>query len=281
MVIRFFIRISWSLAVLATLLCFLGTTTHGQQPTNNLDSLELRDLDLSRWAGKDLPGGTAKSPLGINRNSQKNRQWKVVHSDSVRHWSFDEFIRRTNDYTLTLGLDNFTFTTSNVQSLTPERLEQLAVYERQIVSVTGWLVLTYPGGAESCNSNSAWFHDWHLEIFPANSDHYPVSGDSTPIIAEVTPHAEANLYHAGVRLRRLAAFIRKGEPPTIRYAPTGSKAHKVRITGYLFWDYSHAQHREDVGDTIHRSAQGYYHHPWRISPWEIHPILKIEDLGTE
>src|SRR4029077_7751853 len=72
--------------------------------------------------------------------------------------------------------------------------DELDRYENRIVSLTGWLVLAYPGPPETTNCGSANFHDWHLEIFENPSDHAPQVGDPTPIICEITPRTEQPLY---------------------------------------------------------------------------------------
>src|SRR5205814_929304 len=63
-------------------------------------------------------------------------------------------------------------------------------------------------------------------------------------------------------------------------ATRGGKAHKVRVTGFLMWDDDHGG-ANDVGTTVRRFSPNGYHNPWRSTTWEIHPVLKVEDLGTE
>jgi hypothetical protein len=52
------------------------------------------------------------------------------------------------------------------------------------------------------------------------------------------------------------------------------------VTGYLLWDDEH-NGVADVGTTIRTIGANKYHHPWRSTPWEIHPVLKIEALDAE
>ena len=59
-----------------------------------------------------------------------------------------------------------------------------------------------------------------------------------------------------------------------------AKSHKVRVTGYLMWDDEHGG-TNDVGTTVQRFSPKGWHNPWRSTAWEIHPVLKVEDLGTE
>ena len=80
------------------------------------------------------------------------------------------------------------------------------------------------------------------------------------------------LFRDGVRLQQLAGFFRR---PDIESEPLGQKAQRVRITGYLLWDDDH-NGAADIGTRIERVGRNKYHHPWRSTPWEIHPILKIE-----
>jgi hypothetical protein len=166
---------------------------------------------------------------------------------------------------------------SRVQSkrrgeLSAAQKDELDSYENQIVSLTGWLVLAYAGPPETTNCASATFHDWHLEIFENPSDHAPQIGEPTPIICEVTPRTERPLYRDGIRIQSLAGFFRLQD---VSYQATGHKAQKVRVTGYLLWDDDH-NGSADVGSTIQYFSSNGFHHPWRSTAWEIHPVIKVE-----
>jgi hypothetical protein len=149
----------------------------------------------------------------------------------------------------------------------------LAQYENQIVSLTGWLVLAYPGPPETTNCGDRNFHDWHLEIFESPSDHHPQIGDPTPIICEITPRTERQIFRDGVRLQAIAGFFRSGK----EYQPTGHPAKQIRVTGFLAWDDDH-NGRADVGGKIDNLTANGFHHPWRSTAWEIHPVMKVEVL---
>jgi hypothetical protein len=60
-----------------------------------------------------------------------------------------------------------------------------------------------------------------------------------------------------------------------RFQATGHKAQKIRVTGYLMWDDDH-NGSADVGSTIQYFGSNGFHHPWRSTAWEIHPIMKVE-----
>jgi len=134
--------------------------------------------------------------------------------------------------------------------------------------------LTYSSKAESANCYDAAFHDWHLEVFAQPMDHPPFVGDATPIISEVTPRTEKPLYDEGMRLLALAGFIRLLDNT---FQATGHPPHKIRVTGYLMWDDLHND-PEAVGRKVTMIATDKFHHPWRASAWEIHPVLKVEKL---
>jgi hypothetical protein len=53
------------------------------------------------------------------------------------------------------------------------------------------------------------------------------------------------------------------------------------VTGFLLWDDEHNKRDADIGSTIGWFSSEGYHHPWRRTAWEIHPVLKVEDLGPE
>jgi hypothetical protein len=61
-------------------------------------------------------------------------------------------------------------------------------------------------------------------------------------------------------IRKLAAFLRL---PDNSFAPTGAKAHKIRVSGYLMWDDEHNKPDTDLGSTIGWFSKEGYHHPWR------------------
>ena len=264
------IRRALALGLAALWLATLGTGLASVSLAESVSLPDLRDLSLTNW--NCLTEGTPRNPAGASRNRMKNRDWSAVTATHVPEWDYAQFVSHAQAFDAEVEV-------SHRSNLTHEAEAKLASIETQIVSVTGWLVLTYPGPPESCNCGSADFHDWHIELVPKPLDHAPKIGDPTAIICEVTPRTESALYKAGIRVQKLAAFMNQGKQPNIVAHPTGSQPHKVRITGYLLWDDEHDKPRDDIGAAIDRGGGGEYHHPWRATAWEIHPILKIEDLG--
>jgi hypothetical protein len=232
---------------------------------------ELRDLDLSGWDCLSKLEGIAKTQDGKERNQQKNRSSIELTGVNIPSFDTAAFLAWVADYDRQIEK-------KHRRDLSPAQKEQVIGLEKQIVSITGWLVLAYQGVPETTNCRSKDFLDWHLELSPESADHPAQVGDPTPVICEITPRTQALLYRSGVRIQKLAAFLRL---PDNSFAATGNKAHKIRVTGYLMWDDEHNKPDADVGSSIAWFSNEGYHHPWRATGWEIHPALKIEDLGTE
>jgi hypothetical protein len=228
---------------------------------------ELKELDIASWDCRDRLEGSAKTGDGLERNRMKNRSPIDLAGSQPRSLAFNSFLQHV------AAFDNET-KGKRRKDLTPEQKEQLDALEKQIVSVTGYLVLAYAGPPETTNCGSTDFHDWHLELFDQPLDHAPEIGDPTPIICEITPRTQSALYRANVRLQALAAFIRA---PDLTIEPTGHAARKIRVTGYLMWDDEH-NGKADIGTAIESVGANKYHHPWRRTAWEIHPAIKIEVL---
>jgi hypothetical protein len=231
---------------------------------------ELRDLDLSGWDCLTKLEGAAKTQDGQERNRQKNRSPAEVPAN-VPSFDVASFLTKVADYDRQIEK-------KHRREMDPAQKEKVTELEKPIISLTGWLVLAYQGVPETTNCRSHDFLDWHLELSPEPADHPAQVGDPTPIICEITPRTQALLCRSGVRLQKLAAFFRL---PDFSFVGTGSKPHKIRVTGYLMWDDEHNKADTDVGSTIGWFGTEGYHHPWRSTGWEIHPVLKIEDLGTE
>jgi hypothetical protein len=226
---------------------------------------ELRDLDVSHWFCLSKPAGAATRPDEEQRNLMKNRNSLGTLPLNVEQLDTTSFLKEVAAYDAELKVERRA-------DLDQTRKQKLLAFEKQVVSLTGWLVLAYPGQAESTNCNDATFHDWHLEVFAQSSDHPPQPGDPTPIICEVTPRTERPLYNQGARLFPLAAFIRLSDNS---YHPTGHPPRKIRVTGYLMWDDLHNDPKA-VGPKVKFVGNDKLHHPWRATAWEIHPILKLE-----
>jgi hypothetical protein len=232
---------------------------------------ELHDVDLSGWDCATNPEGAAKTEDGKERNRQKNRAPISLKEAPVVEFDVPAFLARVAEFDRQTGKKHRRF-------LTAAEKEKAAALENQVVSLTGWLVLAYQGVPETTNCRSRDFLDWHLELSPEPADHPAQIGDPTPIICEITPRSEGTLYRSGVRIQKLAAFIRL---PDNTFVATGGKAHKIRVTGYLLWDDEHNKDDSDIGPWIGWFSKEGYHHPWRATAWEIHPVIKVEDLGTQ
>jgi hypothetical protein len=81
-------------------------------------------------------------------------------------------------------------------------------------------------------------------------------------------------FRDGKRIQSLAGFFRRRD---VSYQATGHRAKKVRVTGYLLWDDEH-NGSADVGSTVEYFSGNGFHHAWRSTAWEIHPIMKIEEI---
>jgi hypothetical protein len=231
------------------------------------DDTDLRDLDITRWVCLNNPTGTATQPDERERNLMKNRSPMRVLPLDPEQLDVASFLRKVAAYDATLK--------ANCRAeLDQSSRQQLRSFENQIVSLTGWLGLAYSSGAESANCGDSTFHDWHLEVFAQPMDHPPRVDDATPVICEVTPRSEKPLYGQGVRLLALTGFMRLLDNS---YQPTNHPPCKVRITGYLMWDDIHND-PEAVGPKVKMIGIDKFHHPWRATAWEVHPILKLEKV---
>ena len=236
--------------------------------------MELRDLDLSDWACLDRPGGDDGGKKDrLERNQMKGR--RPIDTTGMQFPALDwkGFLELVRGYDQQLG-----GSANRTEVTTKEQQQDLLKFQDRTVSITGWLLVAYPGPKESCNCNDKTIHDWHLEVFENKSDHPPDIGDPTGIICEVSPRTEQTIYTSGARIKNLAGYVRL---ENLTDQSTGHPAHKVRVTGYILWDDEH-NGTNDIGETIawREDAKGNYH-PWRQTAWEIHPVFAIEDLGTE
>jgi hypothetical protein len=229
------------------------------------EKTELRDLDVTGW--ECTSDGNAQTQEVKERNQAKNRSRLNLSAFRIETLDTAAFLKKVREYDSRLK--------SHYRSeLTAAQKSQLNSFENQIVSLTGWLVLAYATAAEAANCGSTDFHDWHLEIFETQLDHAPEVGDSTPIICEITPRTEQAIYRDGVRVQALSGFLRLVD---VTYRSTGHTAKKVRVTGFLMWDDDHNR-SADVGSTIQYFSEDGFHHPWRSTAWEIHPVMKVEVL---
>jgi len=253
-------------AVFFTMVLLLGSLRDQGKPKLSEDR-DLKEIDLTSWDCLNKLEGSARSPDGVERNRLKNRSATDIAALPLKDLDAAGFLR---------GVAEFEAQTQGKRrkDLSPAEREKLEPLEKEIVQLTGYLVLVYCGPPETTNCASVDFHDWHLELFEKPSDHPPQPGDPTPIVCEITPRTQNAIYHDNVRIQELTAFFRG---PDLTYQATGHKAHKVRVIGYRLWDDEH-NGRADVGPTIRTVGANKYHNPWRSAAWEIHPVIKIVPL---
>ena len=250
--------------VAVALLIISGASAAHAQPRISEDR-DLKEIDLTGWNCLDQPGGSAKSADGQDRNREKNRSPVDLGGLTIPKLDTAGFLKLVEPFdTTTKGRRR--------KDLSPAEVAQLESLQKQVVSLTAYLVLAYAGPPESTNCGSVDFHDWHLETFEQPMDHSPAIGDPTPIICEITPRTQNAIFRDGARIQDLAGFFRR---PDLVSESTGHKAKLVRITGLLTWDDEH-NGAADIGTAIQKFAANGYHQPWRSTAWEIHPVLKIE-----
>ena len=241
----------------------------GERPKISEDR-ELKEYDLTGWDCLNHPEGTGRTPDAIERNRMKNRPAAELAGAQLMQLDTTTFLKHFAEFDAqTKG--------KHRSDLSPTQRAELDRLEKEVVSVTGYLVLAYAGPPETTNCANTDLHDWHLELFAQPADHPPRAGDPTPIICEISPRTENAIYHSGIRLQALATFLRA---PDLSYESTGHPARKIRVTGTLMWDDEH-NGKADVGSTVEAASPNQFHHPWRATAWEIHPIAKIEALEPD
>lgn len=226
---------------------------------------ELKKINLADWECRDHPEGIPKTPEDAERNRLKNRPAGSLAGLNLPTLDTRLFLQHAAAFEAETKR-------KRRKELTSAQRQRLKPLEKQIASLTGYLVIAYPGPPESTNCGNKDFHDWHLELFEKPLNHAPRIGDSTPIICEITPRTQNAIFRDNIRIQSLAGFVRA---PDWTVEPTRHAARKIRVTGYLLWDDEHNS-AADIGKTIRWIGANKYHHPWRSTPWEIHPVLKIE-----
>ena len=252
--------------VLAAVILFLAPLLRAAHQEISQDR-DLLDIDVTKWDCLNRPGGSAKTPDGIERNQLKNRSAKDIPSSAAKAFDIAGFLKYVGD------ADAQTKGKRRKDLVLPEK-QRIDALEKQMVQLTGYLGLAYAGPPETTNCGNGDFHDWHLEIVERPPDHAPQPGDPTSVICEITPRTQRAIYQDNIRIQALAGFFRRAD---LEYESTGHKAQKIRLTGYLLWDDEH-NGSADVGTTIQRVGANKFHNPWRLSAWEIHPVIKIERL---
>jgi len=123
------------------------------------------------------------------------------------------------------------------------------------VILTGYVFNVKMGGVETCNckTKDAAYRDTHIELTPDDQHTSP----EYRVIVEVTPRIRAIMAAKGI----------DWSTETLKETLIG---HKVKISGWLFYDAEH-------------KSQAYANNPgnerdWRASCWEIHPITYIKVL---
>jgi hypothetical protein len=124
---------------------------------------ELKEMDLATWDCHDHPEGSANTPDGVERNGLKNRPGVSLPGQNLQVLETASFLQYFASFEM--GAKNM-----RRKDLTTAQRQQLDPLEKQLVSLSGYLVLAYCGPPESTNCESIDFHDWHLRNHTANSE---------------------------------------------------------------------------------------------------------------
>jgi hypothetical protein len=124
-------------------------------------------------------------------------------------------------------------------------------------TITGYIKRVKASGKETCNCDKSArpLTDTHIDVATGPMDL------AKPVIVEITPVMRAIHEHEGLEDWSSAAVRAKYE------------GHRVRISGWLFFDEAHLHEADntDPGDHVGKKN-------WRRTCWEIHPVTNIELL---
>lgn len=124
-------------------------------------------------------------------------------------------------------------------------------------SIVGYVVDVKKGGEETvnCGERDIRYRDTHIDLVLDPSDTMKV----VRVIVEVTP-------------RWRAYMNQRGDDWSTAALEQQLERRRVRFTGWLFWDFEHADEAE------HTNAGGDRN--WRATAWEVHPVTEIKVCPT-
>jgi len=149
---------------------------------------------------------------------------------------------------------------------------------RRAVSLTGFVKHVFTAGCtvhetsqgESCNCNTIIRPrcDAHIDVVPEEGSN--TQDGRNVYVVEITERARL-LAEQGL----LESNI--GNDWSTEILASKLENHRVRFSGFLFFDTDHADQAwvSDPTDKIHKGTHG---NNFRQTAWEIHPVLKIEVL---
>ncbi len=153
-------------------------------------------------------------------------------------------IPSTNDFDNTVSFSSFLTTGDDVGRFR----------ENKAVEIIAWVSEVKWGSKESCNCSHTGqnLQDVHIELVRTKNS----TSQRKVVVAEITP-----------RLRKIL-FVGLGITMNNSLLRNTLKKHKVKIKGWLFFDWQHITESEntDPGDDDNI----------RATAWEIHPITEIE-----
>ena len=133
----------------------------------------------------------------------------------------------------------------SIDSILKQGSDEKRFSSADLVTVEGYVTGVKPGGPESCNCQSKKPEDHDMHMYIGKS---PDAEKKDCFVVETTP--------AYKRLH------------STNYSDLVGK--KVRVTGYLFYD---AEHWSNALNTCLKCKN-----VWRKTAWEIHPVVKIEEI---
>jgi hypothetical protein len=127
--------------------------------------------------------------------------------------------------------------------------------DNSAAEIEGFVFDVKPGGIEStnCRAEDLADRDTHIEIVRSMED----SGLTRRMIVEVTPRLRAMALARGLDWSTQALQALKG--------------HRVRIRGWMLFDFEHVDESENTAPTNRDN--------WRATAWEIHPVTDITVLN--
>ncbi|HEV2670648.1 MAG TPA: hypothetical protein VGU74_06115 [Gemmatimonadales bacterium] len=142
---------------------------------------------------------------------------------------------------------------ATVAALLQDRDDRTVWNDTHGASIVAYVVNVKLGSKETvnCGDTDSAYIDTHIEVLQNTSD----TGKTARLIVEVTP-----------RWRWFVA--QQGEDWSTRALKQSLQGHWVRFTGWLFWDFEHA-------DEAEHTNPGHAGN-WRATAWEIHPITDIK-----